>query len=165
MYACAIEEWLTCQKQWMYLESIFSAPDIQRQLPKESKMFEDVDKGWKTIMCGTDEMPNCLRCGTVPGRREKFRLYNNTLDQIQKSLEDYLETKRQLFGRFYFISNDELLAILAQASRHHTKKKACFCIILGFSCFLERHWGGVLTLRPSIIRTMFPCDAVPLRGS
>jgi len=51
----------------------------------------------------------------VSGRKEKFRLYNNTLDQTQKSLEDYLETKRQAFGRFYFISNDELLAILAQA--------------------------------------------------
>jgi dynein heavy chain, axonemal len=42
-------------------------------------------------------------------------MFNNGLDKIQKSLEDYLETKRQAFGRFYFISNDELLAILAQA--------------------------------------------------
>lgn len=41
---------MTCQQSWLYLEVIFSAPDIQRQLPNEAKMFLVVDKAWKEIM-------------------------------------------------------------------------------------------------------------------
>ena len=35
------------QRAWMYLENIFSAEDIQKQLPAEATKFKQVDKFWK----------------------------------------------------------------------------------------------------------------------
>ena len=65
-----LEEWLNCQRNWLYLESIFSAPDIQRQLPAEAKMFTAVDKSWKEIMRKVQRLPNALRSSTGPGLLE-----------------------------------------------------------------------------------------------
>ena len=109
-----LDEWIQCQRNWMYLENIFSAQDIQKQLPNESKMFFQVDVSWKEIMRQTNADPNCVKAGTHKGRRDLFLKHNAVLDKIQKSLEDYLETKRAIFARFYFLANDELLEILAQ---------------------------------------------------
>jgi dynein heavy chain len=39
---------------------------------------------------------------------------NKNLDKIQKSLSEYLESKRLIFARFFFLANEDLLQILAQ---------------------------------------------------
>lgn len=111
-----LDEWLTCQRNWMYLETIFSSPDIVKQLPDSAKIFQTIDKSWKLIMKQTNEDPNALKAATYDrSRKDVFKQHNANLDRILKDLEDYLETKRMAFPRFYFLSNDELLEILSQA--------------------------------------------------
>lgn len=56
LFSRTLDEWYTCQQSWLYLEAIFSAPDIQRQLPKEAKLFIIVDKSWKEIMRRTQKV-------------------------------------------------------------------------------------------------------------
>lgn len=124
-----LEAWLTCQRGWLYLESIFSAPDIIRQLPTEAKMFATVDKSWKDIMRKVNKIPLAIRAGTQAGLLESFQNNNSLLDQIMKCLEAYLESKRMVFPRFYFLSNDELLEILAQTRNPHAVQphlRKCF---------------------------------------
>jgi dynein heavy chain, axonemal len=109
-----IEEWLMVQKQWIYLENIFSAEDIKKQLPEASKNFNKVNKGFKDLMFKTYTNPIVIDRCRQEGLLDQLVRFNKELDSIQKSLEDYLQTKRKAFPRFYFLSNDELLKILSQ---------------------------------------------------
>ena len=109
------EEWIKCQRQWMYLEPIFSSDDIMRQLPTEGKRFQGVDRVWRKMMGTANHDPDCITFCKTPRLLPSFTESNQMLEMVQKGLTDYLETKRAAFARFYFLSNDELLEILSQS--------------------------------------------------
>uniref|UniRef100_A0A803VTG4 Dynein axonemal heavy chain 1 n=1 Tax=Ficedula albicollis TaxID=59894 RepID=A0A803VTG4_FICAL len=105
------QEWLNCQRSWLYLEPIFSSEDIKRQLPVESQRYNIVDKDWRRVMKNANANPEV--CAFLK-LLEKLQNCNKLLELVQKGLSEYLETKRAAFPRFYFLSDDELLEILSQ---------------------------------------------------
>mmetsp|Transcript_18885 Transcript_18885/g.22437 ORF Transcript_18885/g.22437 Transcript_18885/m.22437 type:complete len:4042 (-) Transcript_18885:161-12286(-) len=125
-----LESVLTIQRKWMYLESIFMASeDIRRQLPAESTLFIEVNDAFKLELERMYLDLNACRACKKEGLVEVLGEMDRKLDVIQKCLDDYLETKRMVFPRFYFISDDDLLEILGQSRdpvqiQKHIKK--CF---------------------------------------
>ena len=110
-----LEMLMQVQLAWMYLESIFmDSADIRKQLPEESIMFEGVNDMWIDLMnkLVVDGKATSL---LMTGLLDKLNRMNETLEKINKSLDDYLEKKRMNFPRFYFLSNDDLLEILGNA--------------------------------------------------
>jgi len=60
--------------------------------------------------------PGVIEACTYEGREE---LLNNTFDEIEiceKALNEYLEQKKKIFARFYFVSNQALLDILSNGN-------------------------------------------------
>ncbi|OWK02778.1 hypothetical protein Celaphus_00010474, partial [Cervus elaphus hippelaphus] len=124
-----LEEWLNCQRAWLYLEPIFSSEDINRQLPVESKRYQTMERIWRKIMKNAYENREVINVCSDQRLLDSLRDCNKLLDMVQKGLSEYLETKRSAFPRFYFLSDDELLEILSQtkdptAVQPHLRK--CF---------------------------------------
>ena len=77
-----IDEWLTFQRQWMYLENIFNSDDIQKQLPQEAKLFQTVDKFWKDHMKFYKNNPKIMNVTNNMALLSKFQNANKTLEDI-----------------------------------------------------------------------------------
>eukprot|EP01060_Flectonema_neradi_P004124 TRINITY_DN12705_c0_g1_i2.p1 TRINITY_DN12705_c0_g1~~TRINITY_DN12705_c0_g1_i2.p1 ORF type:complete len:4231 (+),score=761.72 TRINITY_DN12705_c0_g1_i2:111-12803(+) len=111
-----LDKWLEVQRKWMYLESIFSHKELQQQWPEDARAFLTVDKGFRDLMKRTAGNPGARNALTQSNYSllAQCKKDIDSLERIEKRLEEKLDQKRRLFPRFYFLSNDDLLDILAQ---------------------------------------------------
>jgi len=45
-----LEQWRECQRNWLYLENIFSSQDIRKQRPHDFQEYDAVNKAWIKLM-------------------------------------------------------------------------------------------------------------------
>ncbi|XP_039947795.1 dynein beta chain, ciliary [Bactrocera tryoni] len=125
-----IGSWFEVQRKWQYLESIFiGSEDIRSQLPEDSKRFDYIDREFKQLLNQMNADRNVVRSTNRPNSKLYDTLEGllKQLTMCEKALNDYLETKRLAYPRFYFVSSADLLDILSNGNnpkmvcRHLTK--------------------------------------------
>jgi dynein heavy chain 2 len=114
------------QRKWLYLEPIF----IRGALPQEQERFNRVDEVFRATAEKIQKDPHVIKLCDPDlhnGIRKNLEMCLDQLQRCQKALTDFLDEKRSLMPRFYFIGDDDLLEILGQAQnaeviQEHLKK-------------------------------------------
>ncbi|KAF9816548.1 hypothetical protein SFRURICE_010707 [Spodoptera frugiperda] len=110
-----VDEWIECQKEWMYLEPIFTSEDIARQLPMETKKYGTMERIWRRVMSSAAACPKIMIICPDSRLLDSLQEAIHLLAVVSRGLNEYLELKRLRFPRFFFLSDDELLEILSQS--------------------------------------------------
>ncbi|CAL1298108.1 unnamed protein product, partial [Larinioides sclopetarius] len=116
------------QSKFFLLENIFAEQAVQAQLPKEASEVQELTDMWRDISSMMNDEKLVWSICHKQGFLDRLIGMNKVLEEVQQSLEFYLDSKRRAFPRFYFLSNDDLLSIIGEknpeAIQSHLKK--CF---------------------------------------
>ncbi|ETO26653.1 hypothetical protein RFI_10483 [Reticulomyxa filosa] len=117
MTETVISDWLLVQTKWSSLQSIFiGSEDIREQLPEDSERFTRINQTWRDLMNVAKNTPQVVETCNFEGRSQLLEVLKKDLELCEKSLNQYLETKKMAFPRFYFLSNVALLDLLSNGN-------------------------------------------------
>ncbi|XP_042868647.1 dynein axonemal heavy chain 12-like [Penaeus japonicus] len=131
----ALTIWMKVQTMWVELTPIFSTPDIPHQLPNENQLFKEVDRKWVSVMDKTVASERLLDVVADEQTLKEVASCLQNFAVIQKAVHTYLDSKRRVFPRpipspyrLYFLSNEELTALLCEteAARLQEHIRKCF---------------------------------------
>ncbi|CAG9772440.1 unnamed protein product [Ceutorhynchus assimilis] len=111
------------QKKWLYLQPIFGSGT----LAQEKSRFDRLDRDFRKIMSFIEKDTRVTEICKYPNLKDTLKSILDQLSRCQHSLDAFLKEKRDIFSRFLFLSDDDLLEIIGQSSKEqviqsHLKK-------------------------------------------
>jgi dynein heavy chain 2, cytosolic len=107
------------QKKWIYLQPIFSNGAFKNG----ESSFKRIDKDFRFLMRNISSNQKVVSLVKISNIEMIIESSMNQLNQCQNTLSKYMTEKRDLFPRFYFLSDDDLLEILGQSEKDNILQK------------------------------------------
>lgn len=107
------------QKKWIYLEPIFANGTLRQG----DTYFNRIDKDFRYIMRDVAGNPKIVSLTKINNVQMIIESLLSQLQQCQNTLSTYMTGKRDVFSRFYFLSDEDLLEVLGQANKENILQK------------------------------------------
>ncbi|CAD8198362.1 unnamed protein product [Paramecium pentaurelia] len=106
-----VQQFDQMQQLFSYIHPVFLQNDLQKQLPIEVTRFKSVEKFWKM---STNEFSGQQ---IYKYKSNQIEEQIHKLQMIEKSLSNYIDKKREIFQRFHFLSNQQILLIQSKSTK------------------------------------------------
>lgn len=97
----SLDAWMELQRMWVYLEPIFSAPDIQRQLPDEAQQFNSIDRSFRAQVLAIRERRNVMQTFASSSLLQACKQKNEVLEHILVRLHSRTNSVLWLLAKMY----------------------------------------------------------------
>jgi dynein heavy chain len=105
------------QRSWSFLENLFiHSEEVRKELPDESIKFVGIDKEVREVLADGFKHKKALDFCVQPYVLPKLEKVQEDLTVCEKALNEFMDSKRAAFPRFYFSSSAELLDILSNGN-------------------------------------------------
>uniref|UniRef100_K3WPD2 Dynein heavy chain linker domain-containing protein n=1 Tax=Globisporangium ultimum (strain ATCC 200006 / CBS 805.95 / DAOM BR144) TaxID=431595 RepID=K3WPD2_GLOUD len=114
-YQEVLDLWISAQHDWTRLTLLFCLYDVQQSVSEAAFDFQSLDRKWKAMMNAArsaSSLTVCLREVINIAFLKSSRL---TFEKLWEQLSSYLREKRRFFPRFNFLSDGDLLELIASA--------------------------------------------------
>ncbi|QLL33776.1 hypothetical protein HG536_0F01010 [Torulaspora globosa] len=135
-FSAIVPDWADLQVNWLDLFGILgNEGKLQHLIPTESAKFRRLTSDFHDLLSRIFRLPSALDVILIPESDAAFKRMLNTVRMIKSSLSGFLEQQRELFPRFYFLGNRDLLRLLGAGSD-----------ISQVSCYLSKIFGSITDL-------------------
>jgi len=111
---------VTCgevQRSWSFLESLFiHSEEVKKELPNESVKFVSIDADVKKVLTDAYQTQKALDFSIKGYVLPKLEELQKELTICEKALNEFMDSKRLAFPRFFFVSPADLLDILSNGN-------------------------------------------------
>lgn len=112
-----LDLWVTVQRQFMDLDGIFNLKsEVRKLLPQESLKFHGISNEFLSLLKKIYKNNLVIEILTIADVFEVISRISESLTKLTKALGEFLEKQRELYPRLFFIGNDDLLEIIANAT-------------------------------------------------
>ncbi|KAL0118616.1 hypothetical protein PUN28_009352 [Cardiocondyla obscurior] len=164
----SLDRWTQVQRRKLYLQPIFSYPQIETRLRQETSLYLEVTSVLLNINNKFVENPSFREIKNSSDLLQILNRANEKLEKAIRGVKDYINIKRLSFTRFFFLEDSEVQKILFEsaAEKRYILVTKCFAGIerLKFNksnCIrgIIGHYGEMLYLNNSIpLYTDIKCE-------
>lgn len=105
------------QRSWSFLENLFiHSEEVKKELPKESEKFVGIDKETREILADGYKIQKALDFCIQEHVLKSLEQVQKDLTVCEKALNEFMDSKRMAFPRFFFVSPADLLDILSNGN-------------------------------------------------
>lgn len=106
------------QRSWSFLESLFiHSEEVKKELPAESQKFIGIDEQVKKLLTDAFQTKKALDFCTKDKVLTTLEDVQKELTICEKALNEFMNSKRLAFPRFFFVSPADLLDILSNGNQ------------------------------------------------